>query len=209
MGDEEQLELVFPSKGMDVTTEFGAQPPGTTPLGINVRLQDPLLTRDRGGSREGMVKFTPQLPGGADSFQDIQQLVLTNADMLGSTFEFFDPDFIPDPSDPDRDIRPGGSAFVPARNRPQPIRRRVSVVVSQPTQVNGGSVTVTATLTLLPGGSFVDDKVLTLHTIPPGRNGDGSTTTTDVNGEGAFVVSEASFSGNIIYWVTNEYEYPP
>jgi hypothetical protein len=51
MPAENSLPLEFPHGGVDRSTEFGAQPPGTTAAGENVRSQDPLAELFRGGSR--------------------------------------------------------------------------------------------------------------------------------------------------------------
>lgn len=61
MPDQENLvEVVFPTNGIDLTSEFGAQPPATTPTANNVRGFEMLTQRDRGGSRPGLVKFIDQ-----------------------------------------------------------------------------------------------------------------------------------------------------
>ena len=50
-------DLTFPIRGMDSSGEFGAQRPGTTVVGKNVRGQDPATRRLRGGSRSGLGKY--------------------------------------------------------------------------------------------------------------------------------------------------------
>ena len=50
-------DLAFPLKGLDVSVEYGRQPPGTCTTGYNVRCFESLGERARGGSRPGVVKY--------------------------------------------------------------------------------------------------------------------------------------------------------
>lgn len=55
--------LVFPEKGIDLSTSLDNQRPGTTPVCVNAKLYDAKTDRARGGSRPGLVKFiATQLP---------------------------------------------------------------------------------------------------------------------------------------------------
>ncbi len=51
-----QAELLFPTGGIDVSTEFEMQAPGTTQMGQNVRAFEPTTLRMRGGSRPGLSR---------------------------------------------------------------------------------------------------------------------------------------------------------
>lgn len=55
--NEKYVDLIFPVAGLDVTTEYETQRPGTTQVGVNVRSFDPLTGRLRGGRRPGLIKF--------------------------------------------------------------------------------------------------------------------------------------------------------
>lgn len=59
----DEQELMFPTKGVDLSLEFDRQPGGTTVYARNVRTQDPLDFRDRGGSRPGLSKYVAAAPG--------------------------------------------------------------------------------------------------------------------------------------------------
>lgn len=57
------IMLVFPEKGIDLSTSLDNQRPGTTPVCVNAKLYDAKTDRARGGSRPGLVKFiATQLP---------------------------------------------------------------------------------------------------------------------------------------------------
>lgn len=54
------IELRFPTNGIDLTTEFGAQMGATTPVAVNVATFDSQQQRARGGSRPGLKKLISQ-----------------------------------------------------------------------------------------------------------------------------------------------------
>ena len=56
MAQARKLNLAFPVGGLNRRLSFQAQPPYTTPDCLNVRSDDPLEGRQRGGSRPGLVK---------------------------------------------------------------------------------------------------------------------------------------------------------
>jgi hypothetical protein len=68
------IDLPFPVRGMNAEDAFGTQVPGTTPLGVNVRLFEPSTDRARGGSRPGLIRLVQNqqlplaaaLPGGIE-----------------------------------------------------------------------------------------------------------------------------------------------
>ncbi len=211
------IDVPFPLSGIDVSGEYGVQRPGTTAKAKNVRANDPILERNRGGSRHGMIKYpAEQIPEGSTPFQNLAQLVLLDAAYLLAAFQDLQTTFVPDTSTnnnstrnpPGRLIPVNGSGVPPNRNYPLDPRREIAVVVSQATQVDGQSVTITGTLTKQSADTDVSGATLTLFTIPRGRNGDGMTTTTNGSGIGTFTVSEATFEGTVIYLVANEYDTP-
>jgi hypothetical protein len=57
----EPMEIKFPIKGINTASSYVAQPEGTTPYAINVRPEDSLGGRIRGGSRSGTSKYNPTL----------------------------------------------------------------------------------------------------------------------------------------------------
>ncbi len=68
-------DLRFPVKGIDTSQAYGAQQPGTTPLGINVRAYDVFQQRSRGGSRPGLVRYINAQVQGATLIQDLNYIV--------------------------------------------------------------------------------------------------------------------------------------
>src|SRR5262245_22119952 len=55
--DDTFNDLPFPAKGIDRSQGFGTQPDGSTILGTNVRVFEPLTQRGRGGSRPGLRRY--------------------------------------------------------------------------------------------------------------------------------------------------------
>lgn len=53
----------FPTKGMDLSHPYGDQPPGTTPVAVNVMAYEPTTDRARGGSRPMLTKILSALNG--------------------------------------------------------------------------------------------------------------------------------------------------
>lgn len=211
----DQIEVPFPLGGMDVAGEFGVQRPGTTPLGKNVRATDPLLERDRGGSRHGLARYPNRIPEGAVPIQGLGQLVIQDYDYLLTTFEDYESDFIADPStnntstrNPGRFIPPDGSGVPPNRNRPENPRRRVALVPSATVIADGSTLTLTATLTRQTADTPVAGQTVTLFTQPPGKDGQGDTAITNGSGIATFTVSESSYEGDIRYLVAHVYTPP-
>lgn len=84
MAKEILLPLTFPQKGIDTGGPVALQPPGTTPVGQNVRVYEALSERGRGGSRSGITKYVAQqLPSGSHAVQDMQIVVSTAGEALG------------------------------------------------------------------------------------------------------------------------------
>lgn len=211
------LEVRFPLSGIDVSGEFGVQRPGTTPVGVNVRSMDPILERNRGGSRHGLIKYpSAQVPAGSALVQFAGQLVVLNASFLLAAFEDYQPNFVPDTSTnnlstrnpPGRHIPPAGSGVQPNRTLPLSPRRQVQIVPNVTTINDGQTLTLTVTLTKQNAGTNVSGATVTLVTQPAGQAGDGSTAVTNASGVATFDVSEPTFEGMVRYLVVNVYTVP-
>lgn len=78
-------DIPFPSKGLDLRLAFSEQAEGTTPIGNNVRVFDPIQQRSRGGSRSGISKYVnSQLNGGQTPIQEINTVAYVNEQAIGS-----------------------------------------------------------------------------------------------------------------------------
>lgn len=94
--DFDNIDLHFPSAGVDVSQAFVKQPnrpavngeyARTTPTGFNVRAVDS-NGRYRGGSRPGLVKYAASQPGGASyCIQNLTTLVSTGTAPGGGTVQ--------------------------------------------------------------------------------------------------------------------------
>lgn len=81
-------DLTFPERGIDVSSGFADQRPGTTPVGVNVVVWEPLTDRGRGGSRPGCQKYVgSQLPPGGKVVQHLNIVVLASADFTLANFD--------------------------------------------------------------------------------------------------------------------------
>lgn len=86
--DEIVYDLPFPLGGIDRSTGFGEQRPGTTQEGVNVRSVEPIGHRARGGQRPGLEKYlNDMVPPTADAIQDLNLLVIPDGDALGISFD--------------------------------------------------------------------------------------------------------------------------
>ncbi len=63
--NETEAPMPFPLGGVETSVPFCKQPRLSTPDGVNVRAEDPVDERVRGGSREGTAKLraAPPTPG--------------------------------------------------------------------------------------------------------------------------------------------------
>lgn len=206
--NQESLDLSFPGHGVDVSIPFNEQREGTTRIGRNVRLCDPLLERDRGGSRPGLTRYpNDDLP---DVIQHLNQLVIYQPEYTLANFEDFQTGYTNgDPNYPNFYYRPGGSGFVPFKGMTPLPRRRVTVTVNVNQQVNGANVTVTAVLSRFNLGTFVAGATVFLVTDPRGRDGDGESAVTNASGVAVFTVTEPTYNGQVRYIVYNTYTPPP
>lgn len=95
-GKDEPLE--FPAKGIDVTKEFGLQPPLTCADAVNVRTRDSLAQRNRGGSRPGLSQYVPQqIPAGTTVIQHLDVIVDPTTAALPQNFVTPDGTWVTDP----------------------------------------------------------------------------------------------------------------
>lgn len=75
MSAEQEVGVIFPVSGLDVTCEYGRQPPDTAASGQNVRTHELLTSRARGGSRQGLSKYINETVNGANEVQHLAVLV--------------------------------------------------------------------------------------------------------------------------------------
>jgi len=117
-------DLWFPLFGINVSTEFEMQPGSTCRDGVNVRANEPLELRMRGGSRPGTRKYIPQLVNGPFRVQLLDQVTYVDPSLLGyleqQTRWASDPNGVPYPG-PDGPGSggvgpPGGSGSTPVKS---------------------------------------------------------------------------------------------
>ena len=63
--EEQPVNMQFPVRGIDLSSGYNSQAPGTTPIGQNVRAFDAGTLRMRGGNRPGLTPFL----GAGSTFQ--------------------------------------------------------------------------------------------------------------------------------------------
>lgn len=122
-GGSVYVEGLFPSRGLDVSCEYGRQPAGTAPAGVNVRAFDAGADRQRGGSRSGLSRLIDETVSGAFEIQDL--VIIVTTDPVNLTAAVTPPIpflgfYLLDPStgsrNPGRWIPIGGSGVMPNRN---------------------------------------------------------------------------------------------
>lgn len=74
------VPLDFPLRGLDTSTEAGLQRPLTAPLAANVRSQDPLARRVRGGARTGLSRWLNERVNGDNPVQCLGLVVTQSND---------------------------------------------------------------------------------------------------------------------------------
>ncbi len=79
---ETLAEMTFPLQGLNVATVYDQQPPGTAPVGLNVRSYEALTSRARGGSRPGLSQYIPAQVDGAFKIQHLAVIVDPQAEAL-------------------------------------------------------------------------------------------------------------------------------
>jgi hypothetical protein len=125
MEPESFQDLPFPTGGLDVSCEYELQPPGTTPVGLNVRGYEPGLNRARGGARPGLSRFIDQtLPlnyvSGSHLIQHLNTVIDPSGEAVASNVPD-DPNGVIDPRT-GRRIRKGGTGRQPGPKLPSPPR---------------------------------------------------------------------------------------
>lgn len=125
MPSDQEMGVLFPTAGLDVTCEFGRQPFGTAAAGSNVRSYDPILSRARGGSRPGLSKLLADRVNGLAAVQHLSVLVDPQAEALNADSDNQLPGYILDPSTSNtfdrgsgRYVPPGGGLKQPNKNIP-------------------------------------------------------------------------------------------
>lgn len=109
--NEKSLELQFPVGGLDLSVGHDKQPPGTTPVGENVRAFEPRTQRARGGSRCGLLANGDRLPSGSHLIQHLAAVVVVDSLALLDEYDWVDgeEDWSSGRRGRGRMIRPGGS----------------------------------------------------------------------------------------------------
>jgi hypothetical protein len=123
---EQEIGVVFPTKGVEASCEFSKQPADTAPVGVNVRTNEAITLRSRGGSRSGLTQYVPAQPAGASPIQHLNVLVDPQdpaLDITGGT--------VPDPSTNNLSVRNPGR-FVPVGGSGQQLNRNVVSNAPQP-----------------------------------------------------------------------------
>lgn len=87
---DQLADLTFPLQGLDVSNEFGVQPPNTTPQGQNVRAYEALTRRGRGGSRPGLSRYVSAQVGGSALIQHLTYIVDPTEQSLATAFDPLD-----------------------------------------------------------------------------------------------------------------------
>lgn len=82
-GKPVNLEQAFPLSGIDTSTAFHAQRPGTCVDGLNVRSFEPSTDRARGGSRPGLAKFLDEQVSGSNAIQSLDYYVVSQQELVG------------------------------------------------------------------------------------------------------------------------------
>ncbi len=152
--NESLADLEFPLGGIDVSTEFQEQPPGTTPVAVNVRATDPATLRERGGSRMGIDHYVPQVPAGAHLIQHLNVIVDPQATRLPQNTLTPEPDWLEDPLIPGHYYPPGGWGVQPNPNAIPPSNPSATLAFEQ-SFVEGFPATIveeTAGYSTTPGG---------------------------------------------------------
>ncbi len=116
MPSNEKLQTIeFPMGGLNLLTEFQEQPPGTTADCENVRSTNPDSLRERGGSRSGIIRWSPyRIPANTDLSMVIQHLniiVDPQAAALGQNFFVPDEDWVEVPGAPGTFVPDGGWGY--------------------------------------------------------------------------------------------------
>lgn len=123
----QEVGVLFPTAGLDVTCEFGRQPADTAAAGVNVRTSDPIAGRERGGSRPGLSKRINHVVYAADAeVQHVAVLVDPQSAALSANYDTPNPIFDPSTNNlsnrnpSGRTVPDGGGGVQLNRNVPDP-----------------------------------------------------------------------------------------
>lgn len=132
--DDRLEDLEFPLGGLNLLAEFQEQPPGTTADCENVRGMNPDSLRERGGSRAGLLKYSPyRIPANLSLDMTIQHLniiVDPQAEAMRMVFIVPGEDWVADPLNPGTFVPPGGSGNPPNPNAPQPPKPSAAMTIN-------------------------------------------------------------------------------
>lgn len=145
MPQSQDFPLEFPVAGVDVSTEYGRRPPGTTEEGENVRAFDTFAQRQRGGSRPGLSKLVNEKVNGDNEVQHLNVLVDPTTPALNA--EVADGDY-PDPSTNNLRTRNFGRLVRRKGSGRQPNRNTPNIAFVQQKRHFPGNVTGTTTFSL-------------------------------------------------------------
>lgn len=122
---EQFMAASFPTQGVDAAMEFWRQRPLTTPRGVNVRTQEPRGQMDRGGSRQGLVRYIDARVNGDHLIQMLDVVVDPQAPGLNADTGDQPAGYIPDPSTNNLADRGSINRFVPPHGSGRPPNRNV------------------------------------------------------------------------------------
>lgn len=188
--NEKYVDLEFPLGGVSLLQEYQEQPPGTTPVGENVRGVNPDTLRERGGSRAGLVRYCPiQIPSGVGLIQHLNVIVDPTTDALIQNFEVPDDTWVEDPLNLGTFVPPGGWGVPPNPNATQPPDPTATLAFEQSAVEGFDTVSTeqTKNFTTTPGSGS-----LLLAFVATGDN-DANTTVTVTNGSLAAYTQVGSY----------------
>ena len=155
---DQEVELLFPPFGVELSDGFSASRPGTAVDAVNVRLFEPETDRGRGGSRPGLSRLFEEQVDFHNLIQHLAVIVDPTTDALLADLE--DGDF-DDPSTNNlrqrrptvRRIRRGGSGRKQNRRTP---KKRLTITALDQTKVAGETFTFDGTEVYLNGLESLD-----------------------------------------------------
>lgn len=124
---EQFMAASFPTQGVDAAMEFWRQRSLTTPKGVNVRTEEPRGQMDRGGSRQGLVRFIDARVNGVHLIQMLDVVVDPQAPGLNADAgsDTAPPGYIPDPSTNNLTDRGSTGRFIPPHGSGRPPNRNI------------------------------------------------------------------------------------
>lgn len=183
MSLEQFMEGVFPLRGIDISSEIAEQRPGTTRTGVNVRGQEMLTLRSRGGSRPGTDKFIVDQVSGDNFVQCLEIIVDPTTDALLPESDTFSGDVVDSstsnlrrrqPTSGLRRIRRRGSGAWFSRNTP---KTKLTITADDQTKTSGTLFTFAGdeySATGLIAGDTIDSVAMSSPGAPAAATTDGS-----------------------------------